>query len=208
MVGGSPFRYTGCMFPEIERTLLTREQIAARVGAMAREIARDLGADLGRDGHTALDEDRVVLIPIMTGAMIFAADLIREMPVKLAIGLVTVSSYPGQSVSSKGAQLASALPDNLAGKHVLVIDDILDSGQTLALVREVVGGQRPASLRIAVLLDKKTKRVRDVPVDYVGFEIPDEFVVGYGLDYDGYYRNHPEIVVLSKSVLDASERRG
>jgi len=196
------------MFPEIERILVTREQIAARVGEMARDIARDLKADLVRDGHSALDEDRVVLIPIMTGAMIFAADLIRAMPVKLAIGLVTVSSYPGQAVSSKGAQLASALPGNLAGKHVLVIDDILDSGQTLALVRVVVGAQNPASLRIVVLLDKKTKRVREVPVDYVGFEIPDEFVVGYGLDYDGYYRNHPEIAVLSKSVLDAAGRRG
>ncbi len=196
------------MFPEIERTLVTRRQIADRVTQMAHEIARDLKADLLRDGHSALDQDRVVLIPIMTGAMIFAADLIREMPVKLAIGLVTVSSYPGQSVSSKGAQLASALPANLAGKHVLVIDDILDSGQTLALVREVVSAQNPASLRIAVLLDKKTRRVRDVPVDYVGFEIPDEFVVGYGLDYDGYYRNHPEIAVLSKSVLNAAEHRG
>ena len=195
------------MFPEIQRTLVTRDAIAVRVGEMARQIAADLDADLRRDGHSALDQDRVVLIPIMTGAMIFAADLIREMPVKLAIGLVTVSSYPGQSVSSKGAQLASALPDNLAGKHVLVIDDILDSGQTLALVREVVGAQHPASLRIAVLLDKKTRRVREVPVDYVGFEIPDEFVVGYGLDYDGYYRNHPEIVVLDTSVLDAAERR-
>jgi hypoxanthine phosphoribosyltransferase len=196
------------MFPEIERTLVTRRQIADRVTQMAHEIARDLKADLLRDGHSALDQDRVVLIPIMTGAMIFAADLIREMPVKLAIGLVTVSSYPGQSVSSKGAQLASALPANLAGKHVLVIDDILDSGQTLALVREVVSAQNPASLRIAVLLDKKTRRVREVPVDYVGFEIPDEFVVGYGLDYDGYYRNHPEIAVLSKSVLNAAEHRG
>jgi hypoxanthine phosphoribosyltransferase len=131
------------MFPEIERTLVTRRQIADRVTQMAHEIARDLKADLLRDGHSALDQDRVVLIPIMTGAMIFAADLIREMPVKLAIGLVTVSSYPGQSVSSKGAQLASALPANLAGKHVLVIDDILDSGQTLALVREVVSSPEP-----------------------------------------------------------------
>ncbi len=196
------------MFPEIERTLVSRERIAARVAEMARDIARDLNADLVRDGHSALDEDRVVLIPVMTGAMIFAADLIREMPVKMSLGLVTVSSYPGQSVSSKGAQLASALPDNLAGKHVLVIDDILDSGQTLALVREVVSAQHPASLRIAVLLDKKTARVREVPVDYVGFEIPDEFVVGYGLDYDGYYRNHPEIAVLSKGVIDAAGRRG
>lgn len=196
------------MFPEIERILVTREQIATRVAEMARMIAGDLNAELQRSGHSALDEDRVVLVPIMTGAMIFAADLIRELPVKLAIGLVAVSSYPGQSVSSKGAQLASALPDNLAGKHVVVIDDILDSGQTLALVRDVIERQRPASLRIAVLLDKQTVRVRDVDVDYVGFEIPDEFVVGYGLDYDGYYRNYPEIAVLGKSVLNAGGRRG
>ncbi|MCA9302876.1 MAG: hypoxanthine phosphoribosyltransferase [Phycisphaerales bacterium] len=191
------------MFPEIQRTLVTRQQIAERIKSLALEIARDLEADLEKDGHTALDEDRVVIIPVMTGAMIFVADLIRELPMKLSLGLVAVSSYPGASVRSKGALLASEMPKNLAGKHIIVLDDILDSGQTLAMVKKLILEQGPASLRLGVMLDKQTNRAVDIEVDYVGFEIPDEFVVGYGLDYDGYYRNHPEIAVLDASALPA-----
>ncbi len=189
------------MFPEIQRTLFTREQIAQRVREMALEIARDIQADLEKDGQTRHDEDRVIIIPIMTGAMIFVADLIRELPLKLSLGLVAVSSYPGASVRSKGAHLATELPDNLEGKHIIVLDDILDSGQTLALVKEMISKQNPASLRMGVMLDKQVKRVSEVAADYVGFEIPDKFVVGYGLDYDGYYRNYPEIAVLDASAL-------
>jgi len=191
------------MFPEIERTLVSRERIAARVASMAREIADDLAKDLARDGHSITDEGRVVLIPIMTGAMIFVADLIRELPVKLSIELAGVSSYPGASMTSKGAKLESELPENLGGKHIVVLDDILDSGQTLALIERLIKQRAPASLRMGVLLDKQTERAVEVSPDYVGFEIPDEFVVGYGLDYDGYYRNLPEIAVLSPGALRA-----
>ena len=168
---------------------------------MASEMVVDLQADLAKDGETRHDEDRVIIIPIMTGAMIFVADLVRELPMKLSLGLVAVSSYPGESVRSKGAHLATELPDNLEGKHIIVLDDILDSGQTLALVKEMVEKQNPASIRMGVMLDKKTTRTVDVHVDYVGFEIPDEFVVGYGLDYNGYYRNYPEIAVLDQSAI-------
>lgn len=189
------------MFPEIERVLYTRQQIADRVKTLAVEIVRDLQVDLAKDGQTPLDEDNVIIVPIMTGAMIFVADLVRELPMKLSLGLVAVSSYPGESVRSKGAHLESELPDNLEGKHIIVLDDILDSGQTLALVKEMILKQNPASLRMGVMLDKKTKRTVDVQVDYVGFEIPDEFVVGYGLDYNGYYRNYPEIAVLDQSAI-------
>lgn len=189
------------MFPEIERVLYTRQQIADRVKTLAMEIVRDLQIDLAKDGQTPLDEDNVIIVPIMTGAMIFVADLVRELPMKLSLGLVAVSSYPGESVRSKGAHLESELPDNLAGKHIIVLDDILDSGQTLALVKEMILKQNPASLRMGVMLDKKTSRTVDVQVDYVGFEIPDEFVVGYGLDYNGYYRNYPEIAVLDQSAI-------
>ena len=146
------------MFPEIDRILVTREQIAQRVQAMAQEIVRDLKEDLAKDGHTELDEDRIVIIPIMTGAMIFVADLVRELPMKLSLGLVAVSSYPGESVTSKGAHLASELPEDLEGKHIIVLDDILDSGQTLATVKGLLEAQNPASLRMGVMLDKKTKR--------------------------------------------------
>ncbi len=189
------------MFPEIDRTLVTKDQIAQRVKELAQEIVRDLENDLAKDGDSRLDEDRVIIIPIMTGAMIFVADLIRELPVKLSLGLTSVRSYPGASISSKGAQLESDLPDNLEGKHVVVLDDILDSGQTLALVKAIILKQKPASLRLGVMLDKQTTRTIDVKVDYTGFEIPDEFVVGYGLDYDGYYRNHPEIVILNQDAI-------
>jgi hypoxanthine phosphoribosyltransferase len=189
------------MFPEIDRILVSRQQIADRVKSMASEMVVDLQADLAKDGETRHDEDRVIIIPIMTGAMIFVADLVRELPMKLSLGLVAVSSYPGESVRSKGAHLATELPDNLEGKHIIVLDDILDSGQTLALVKEMVEKQNPASIRMGVMLDKKTTRTVDVHVDYVGFEIPDEFVVGYGLDYNGYYRNYPEIAVLDQSAI-------
>lgn len=186
------------MMRDLERTLVSRERIAERVGELGERIARDLETDLARNGLSA-ESGHVVLIPIMTGAIVFVADLIRRMPLKLSLEVVTVSSYPGQSTESRGARLRGDLPRNLAGKHVLVVDDILDSGQTLGVMKEVIVAQGPASLRICVLLRKpESRRVLHVEADYVGFDIPDEFVVGYGLDFDGYYRNHPEIATLRK----------
>lgn len=159
-------------------------------GQIAQDIRRDVQREPGPPGE-------VVLIPILTGAIVFAADLIREMPLKLSLRVVAVSSYPGRSMASKGASLRGDLPSDLHRRHVLIVDDILDSGQTLGTVRDLIAEQSPASLRICVLLRKAVpRRTIEVQPDYVGFDIPDEFVVGYGLDYDGYYRNHPEIAVL------------
>lgn len=196
------------VFPEVDRVLIGRERIAARVGELAIDIARELEGELGREGvEPQQAEGRVVLVPIMTGAMIFTADLVRRMPIKLSLGLLAVSSYPGTSVESRGAQLASDLPSDLTGKHVVILDDILDSGRTLSLVAGLVRERHPASVRTAVLLDKPSRRVATgadgapFRADHVGFEIPDHFVVGYGLDFDGYYRNHPDIVVLRDGVL-------
>ena len=115
--------------------------------------------------------------------------------------LVTVSSYPGAAIRSKGARLKGQVPRDLAGKHVLVVDDILDTGQTLSLLRDLILEQRPASLRICVLLhkvhdDPHTAQAMGVKADYVGFTVPDVFVVGYGLDHDGCHRNLPDIVEL------------
>lgn len=189
------------MFFEIDRVLISRERIAARVRELAGQLAADLARQLRHEQAGPGVEGRVVLVPIMTGAMIFTADLIREMPIKLALGLVAVSSYPGESITSKGAHLASELPRDLAGKHVVIIDDILDSGQTLHLIRKAIIEQNAASVRICVLLSKQVPRVVEVTPDYVGFDIPDAFVVGYGLDYDGYYRNYPEIATLKPLAL-------
>lgn len=184
------------MVRDIERVLISREKIRDRVKEIGAQIAADLSHQLETDGRA----DHVTLIPIMTGSMVFVADLIREIPLKLSIEIVGVSSYPGKSMESKGVSIKGELPRNLAGRHVLVVDDILDSGQTLDVVNRLIAEQNPASLRTCVLLRKPGKARMHVQLDYVCFDIPDEFVVGYGLDYDGFYRNFPEIGVLKASA--------
>lgn len=183
--------------------LIEKDRLAQRVHELGRAIAQDVSFAVQRSGQTTPglgdgreSEPRVVIIAVMTGAMVFVADLIREMPIKLRIELVGVSSYPGTSMESKGVRLKSALPETIAGAHVLLIDDILDSGQTLHALVGLIRERGPASLRTCVLLRKPGKSKLPVTPDYVGFDIPDEFVVGYGLDYDGLYRNYPAIAIL------------
>lgn len=172
-----------------------------RVHDLGRALAKDLQEELQREGDPD-GHDRIIFVPILTGALVFAADLIRELSMKLSLRVVAVSSYPGTSVESKGAKLAGELPRDLAGKHVVIVDDILDSGQTLGLIDELVQTQKPASVRICVLLKKPPEvRKREVKAHYVGFDIPNEFVVGYGLDYDGFYRNLPYIGVLKQEAI-------
>lgn len=177
-------------------TLVEKDRIAQRVHELGVQIAKDLQRSVAATPPG--QEPHIVIIAVMTGAMVFVADLIREMPIKLRIELVAVSSYPGTSVESKGVKMKSALPDNLAGSHVLLIDDILDSGQTLHTLIDLITREKPASLRTCVLLRKPGKAKLPVNPEYVGFDIPDEFVVGYGLDYDGLYRNHPAIAILRR----------
>lgn len=195
------------MFPEIDRILIDRERIAERVRELGVRIAEDLRAELEREGDAGGGaggvggDGRIVLVPILTGSIVFVADLIRQLPLKMSLGVVAVSSYPGRTMASKGAAIRGELPRDLKGRHVLVVDDILDSGQTLALVERLIREQEPASVRICVLLRKSVERSAAVEADYVGFDIPDEFVVGYGLDFDGYYRNYPQIATLKPSAV-------
>ncbi|MEM1183557.1 MAG: phosphoribosyltransferase family protein [Planctomycetota bacterium] len=179
------------MFREIDRTLIDAEAIKRRVAAMADELAVALQAEIDRTGI-----DRVAVMPIMTGALVFTADLIRRLPLKLSLELITVSSYPGRTTESRGATLRGSIPEGLGGAHVVVIDDILDSGRTLSTVQSAILAQSPASLRFIVLLEKRARREQEILAQHVGFQIPDEFVVGYGLDFDGYYRNLPDIATL------------
>lgn len=176
---------------KLDKTILSRDKIEARVRALGQSLARDLQGIMVGDPSA-----QILLVPILTGSIVFVADLIRHLPIKLRLGVVAVSSYPGESMASKGAHLKGELPRDLAGKHIVLIDDILDSGHTLNLLRDLIHEQRPASLRVAVLLRKLVPRDRDFQPDYIGFDIPDTFVVGYGLDYDGYYRNLPDIASL------------
>ena len=189
------------MDTDFDKVLISRERIAERVREIGRKLAADLMRDLRAAGHDPDESGNVVLVPVLTGALVFVADLIRELPLKLSLEMVAVSSYPGTSTRSKGAKLAGELPPDLSGKHVVVVDDILDSGGTMRLVSDLIRAKSPASLRTCVLLHKKIPGFTpEVLADYAGFEIPDEFVVGYGLDYDGLYRNHPEIVTLKKEA--------
>ncbi len=184
---------------DIDKVLIDRQRIADRVRELGREIAADLESDAGpqRDDHAG----EIVLVPILTGSIIFLADLIRAMPLKMRIRVLSVSSYPGTTTQSKEAKLAGEIPPDLQGTHVLIVDDILDSGKTIRLVRELIERQGPASLRTCVLLRKTIPEALATPCDYIGFDIPNEFVVGAGLDYNGYYRNLPDLCTLRPEVL-------
>src|SRR3954467_9692999 len=174
---------------DIERVLISQEQIAARVAELARQITAD---------HV---DGEVTIVPILTGAMIFCADLIRQIPIAMQIGLLTVSSYPGRSPRTQGAQVIGQQLGDVRGRHLLLVDDILDSGGTIRAVTGLLRELGPASVRTCVLLRKDLPTAQDVKADYVGFEIPDEFVVGYGLDYNNYYRNLPDIVTLKPEAI-------
>jgi hypoxanthine phosphoribosyltransferase len=175
---------------DIDRVLITEHQVACRVREMAAEIAAAY-PDL-QQGFT--------LVTVLSGAIIFLADLIRQLPMKMKIGLITVSSYAGATTESRGARLLKDLNVDVTGRHVLVVDDILDTGGTLRLVQHQLRQRRPKSLKTAVLLRKLDKAPSDVTADFVGFDIEDVFVVGYGLDFNNDYRNLPYIAVLKPEL--------
>lgn len=185
------------MQADIEKVLISRDQIAARLDELASQIASDFAAEAGGAAE-------ITLVPILTGSIIFVADLMRRLPNRMQIHVMSISSYPGASTSSRGATVETALtriPEDLTGRHVLLIDDILDSGNTLKTAIEMLHQRNPASVRSCVLLQKKIASQAVAAADYVAFDIPDEFVVGYGLDFNDYYRNLPEIVTLNPQTF-------
>lgn len=174
----------------LERVLYDAATIQQRVAQMARDIERDCA---GRE---------LTVVALMDGALFFVADLLRNFSLPVRLYTLSVSSYHGDTRSTGRVQLAQQLPFDLEARHVLLIDDILDTGLTLATVQERLLDQcRPDTLRTAVLLSKQRPREREVRVNYVGFDIADEFVVGYGMDYQGHYRNLPCIGILNPSQL-------
>jgi hypoxanthine phosphoribosyltransferase len=187
---------------DIERVLISQDRIALRVHELARQITDDHRASSGGAERGA--ELELTIVPVLTGAMIFCADLIRHIPIAMKIGLLAVTSYPGRSVTSQGSRVIGEMTGDLRGRHVLLVDDILDSGGTVRLVSRMLKESGAAAVRTCVLLRKDRPSAREVEVDYVGFEIPDEFVVGYGLDFNNYYRNLPDIVTLKAHVTQRS----
>ncbi len=167
------------------RVLLTERQIAERI--------EQLGVQIGRD----YPDGELQLICILKGACFFMADLARAIPRDVSIEFMGISSYGKGKTSSGQVRVTKDLDSSIEGAHVLIVEDIVDSGVTLQYLTSVLEQRHPRSLRIAALLDKPERRLRPVEVTYVGFAIPDEFVVGYGLDYAERYRNLRDVCVLS-----------
>jgi hypoxanthine phosphoribosyltransferase len=165
--------------------LYTRQQIAERVAELGAQITRDLNGE------------KVVLVGVLKGAAIFLSDLARALDVDATFDFVAVSSYGNGQRSSGAVKLIKDLDDPIEGKNVLVVEDILDTGLTLSYLRNFFLRQNPKSLRIATLLDKPSRRLEKIEADYVGFSIPNLFVIGYGMDYAERYRNLPDICLMT-----------
>ncbi len=172
-------------FPQGIEVLYTRQQIAARVAEMGAQITHELNGE------------KLVMIGILKGAAPFLADLSRAIQADATFDFVATSSYGKGTRTSGAVKLVKDLDESIEGKNVLVVEDILDTGLTLSYLRKLFMQQNPKSLRIAVLLDKPSRRLEPIKADYVGFSIPNLFVIGYGMDYAERYRNLPDICVMS-----------
>ncbi|MEG1104564.1 MAG: hypoxanthine phosphoribosyltransferase [Oscillospiraceae bacterium] len=176
------------MHEDVLKVLLTEEEIAAKVADMGKQISKDYAGK------------NLMLVTVLKGAVVFLADIMREIDIHAEIDFMVVSSY-GAGVKSSGVvKIIKDLDVALEGKDILIIEDILDSGLTLNYIKDLLIGRNPASIKIATLLDKPIRRKVDLQADYVGFVVPDEFVIGYGLDFDEKYRNLPYIGVLKPEV--------
>ena len=176
------------MKEDVLRVLLSEDEI--------RETVRELGGKITADYKNS----NLMLVTVLKGAVVFLADLMRQIDVPAEIDFMVVSSY-GSGVKSSGVvKIVKDLDVPLAGKDILIVEDILDSGLTLSYIKELLESRGPRSIRIATLLDKPSRRKVDLQADYIGFSVPDEFVIGYGLDYDEKYRNLPYIGILKPEV--------
>lgn len=176
------------MKEDVLRVLLSEDEI--------REKVRELGGKITADYKNS----NLMLVTVLKGAVVFLADLMRQIDVPAEIDFMVVSSY-GSGVKSSGVvKIVKDLDVPLAGKDILIVEDILDSGLTLSYIKELLESRGPRSIRIATLLDKPSRRKVDLQADYIGFSVPDEFVISYGLDYDEKYRNLPYIGILKPEV--------
>ncbi|MNK65371.1 Hypoxanthine-guanine phosphoribosyltransferase [compost metagenome] len=172
----------------IESVLLSEEQIRDRIRELGEQIAQDYA---GKD---------VVLIGVLKGVALFFGDMMRAIDLPLEIDFMAVSSYGASTRSSGVVRILKDLDESITGRHVLILEDIIDTGLTLSYLIRTLMERRPASLEICTMLDKPARRLVEVPVKYVGFTIPDQFVVGYGLDYDQKFRNLPFVGILKPEV--------
>ncbi|HZR06510.1 MAG TPA: hypoxanthine phosphoribosyltransferase [Candidatus Udaeobacter sp.] len=175
---------------DLERVLFDEPAIHRRLDDIAAQVSNDYR------------ERELTVIAVLHGSLMFVADLLRRIPLPLKLECLRVASYHGKAQTSGDVIFKQMTLPEVAGRDLLILDDILDSGHTLAAVRETLETAKPNSIRVCVLLSKKKQRAREVDADYIGFEIDDEFVVGYGLDFRERYRNLPYIGVLRKELLE------
>lgn len=173
--------------PDLARVLITPEQIHQRVKEMADQISRDFN-----------QKSRLYIVGILKGAFILLADLTRELSVPHTVDFMALSSY-GRTTESGAVRILMDLREPVEGQHVLIVEDIIDTGHTLRYLYHILKGRQPASLHTCVLV-RKTRQNLDIPLDYLGFEIPDVWVVGYGLDYADRYRTLPYVAELKKEI--------
>ena len=175
---------------DISGVLLDEPAIKKRVRELGEQISIDY------------EGKNMVAVCILRGCVVFFSDLIREIKIPIELDFMAVSSYNQSAHSSGNVHIKYDLQDDIRGKHVLIVEDIIDTGTTLMHLKKLLGARQPESIKICCLLDKEERRLAHVDVDYIGFEIPDEFVVGYGLDYAGKYRNYREIGILKREIYE------
>ena len=180
---------------DVQEILLDSRTVANRVGELGAQLSADYA---GRDP---------VLVSVLKGALVFLADLMRAMDLPSSIDLMEVSSYAGTETSGQ-VRILKDLSKPIEGRDVIVVEDIIDTGLTLNYLLGYLADRRPASIKICCLLDKPARRLAEIPIDYIGFTIPDRFVIGYGLDYDERYRNLPYVGVLKPSVYSGAPPDG
>lgn len=178
------------MLDDVQDVLLTEEQIDEIVKGLGKKISEDYKGK------------NLVLVSVLKGSVVFMADLMRAIDIPLSIDFMVVSSYGNSSESSGVVKIIKDLDTDLRGMDLLIVEDILDTGRTLASLIEILKMRNPSSVKICTFLDKPERRLADIKADYVGCSVPDEFVIGYGLDYDERYRNLPYLGILKRSVYE------
>jgi hypoxanthine phosphoribosyltransferase len=182
---------SNAVHPDVERVLIAEPRIHQRIAMLARDIGRCYGGN------------EVTIITVLNGSIVFLGELLHRLPMPTRLDSIVARSYGDGTTSNGRVRIRRPWQLPLRGKHVLLVDDILDTGRTLKRIRDRILREKPASLRLCVLLDKPTRREVALEADFVGFEIPDRFVVGYGLDFAERYRNLPYIAVLKPAIYQA-----
>jgi hypoxanthine phosphoribosyltransferase len=177
------------LYPDLGEVVFTREQIRRRVAQLGRQISRDY------------DGCPICLVTVLKGGIFFVADLARALSLPVSLDFLGISSYgPGHQTGE--VRLTKDLDESIVDRHVLIVEDVVDTGLTLGYIHRSLQRRRPASLKVCIFLDRPHRRLVDLPIDYVGFELPDRFVVGYGLDWRGQYRHLPYVATLRSEPLD------